>query len=53
MTKGQFLRKARKANPKLSLSQLNKIWDDTIRYLKNNPVIYKSVKLKSLMADDK
>lgn len=53
MTKGQFLRKARKANPKLSLLQLNKIWDDTIRYLKNNPVIYKSGKLKSLMEDDR
>lgn len=53
MTKGQFLRKARKANPKLSLSQLNKIWDDTIKYLENNPVIYKSELLKSLMKDEK
>jgi len=52
MTKKEFIRIARKKYPKLSLAELNRLWDDTIRHLRNNPVISESGHLLKLLLKD-
>jgi len=52
MTKKEFISKARKKYPKLSLAALNRLWDDTIKHLRNNPAIAGSGHLLKLLLKD-
>jgi hypothetical protein len=52
MTRKEFISKARKKYPKLSLAELNRIWDDTIERLRSNPVISESGYLLRLLLKD-